>query len=109
MKTYTEKRNYERHHCAADIAFSYFNKEPSYEAKTLNLGPGGMGFKSNLYLQPGATICIRLRKVSPNRTVTDFCEGLHLVALAEVKWCHKEVGNGTISYGTGVKYFGPFF
>ncbi len=56
MNTSVEKRAYERHCYAADIAFSYFNKESSYEAHTLNIGTGGMCFKSDLYLKPGATI-----------------------------------------------------
>ena len=53
MKTNLEKRACERHRYAADIAFSYFNKEHSYIAYTLDIGTGGMSFKSNLFLQPG--------------------------------------------------------
>lgn len=109
MKTNAEKRASERHRYAADIAFSYFNKEHSYEAETLNLGTGGMCFKSNLCLQPGANIYIRLKKVHPNGSGTGFCEGLRSVTLAEVKWCHEESVVGTFSYGVGVKYFGPVY
>ncbi|MBT8365479.1 MAG: hypothetical protein KJP23_12305 [Deltaproteobacteria bacterium] len=63
MKTDEEKRACERYCYAADIAFSYFNKEHSYNAEILNLGLGGMSFKSNLSLKPGATVYIRLKKV----------------------------------------------
>ena len=63
MKTDAEKRACDRHGYAADIAFSYFNKTHSHGAQILNLGEGGMCFKSNLRLQPGATVYIRLKKL----------------------------------------------
>ena len=109
MKSNAEKRVCERHSFGADIAFSYFNKEHSYEAETLNLGMGGMCFKSNLYLHPGATIYIRLKKVHPNGTSTGFCEGLRSVALAEVKWCSELPGTKVLPYGVGLKYFEPTY
>jgi len=107
METKAEKRAYLRHRYAADIAFSFFNKEHSYKAEILNLGMGGMCFKSNLCLHPGATIYIRLKKVHPNGI--GFCEGLRSVTLAEVKWCHEESVIETFSYGVGVKYFEPVY
>ncbi len=105
MKTNAEKRANERHCYAADIAISYFNKAHSYNAHTLNIGTGGMCFKSNLFLKPGATIYVRLKKIHPNDTCSDFCEGLHFVTLAEVKWCHEAPGAEAFPYGVGVKYF----
>ena len=107
MKSNADKRAYERHSYAADIAFSYFNKEHSYNAEILNLGTGGMCFKSNLFLQPGATICARLIKTHPNGSCGGFCEGLHIVTLAEVKWCQEENGADAFPYGVGVKYCLP--
>ena len=105
MNTHAEKRACERHCYAADIAVSYFNKEDSYTACTLNIGTGGMCFKSNLFLQPGATLYVRLEKTHPNDSCCGFCEGLHIVTLAEVKWC-QEVPNGeAFPYDVGVKYF----
>ncbi len=109
MSTNAEKRAYERHCYAADIAFSYFNKEHSYTAYTLNIGTGGMCFKSNLFLQPGATLYVRLTKTHPNGSCSGFCEGLHLVTLAEVKWCQEANGADTFPYGVGVKYFGAAY
>jgi len=38
MNTHAEKRTCERHCYSADIAVSYFNKEHSYDAHTLNIG-----------------------------------------------------------------------
>ena len=105
MKTNLEKRACERHRYAADIAFSYFNKEHSYNAHTLNIGTGGMCFKSNLPLKPGATVYIRLKETHPNGSCSGFCEGLHLVTLAEVKWCHEASAAEAQPYGVGVKYF----
>jgi hypothetical protein len=105
MKTNVEKRACERHCYAADIAFSYFNKEHSYSARTLNLSAGGMCFKSNLFLKPGATVYIRLKTTHPNGSCSGYCEGLHLVTLAEVKWCQEANGADAYPYGVGVKYF----
>ena len=105
MKTNAEKRACERHRYAADIAFSYFNKEHSYNARTLNLCTGGMCFKSNLFLKPGATVYIRLKTTHPNGSCSGYCEGLHLVTLAEVKWCQEANGTDAFPYGVGVKYF----
>ena len=105
MKTNVEKRACERHRYAADIAFSYFNKEHSYTAHTLNVGSGGMCFKSNLFLKPGATVYIRLKTTQPNDSCSGFCEGVHFVTLAEVKWCQEANGADAYPYGVGVKYF----
>ena len=107
MKAKVEKRACERNDYAADIAFSYFNKIHSYNAETLNLGRGGMCFKSNLWLQPGVTVCIRLKKTHPNGTDSGHCEGLRSIALAEVKWCSELPDARVLPYGVGVKYFEP--
>lgn len=107
MKPNSEKRACQRHCYAADIAFSYFNKEHSYDAHTLNIGTGGMCFKSSLFLQPGATVYIRLKKIHPNDSGNGFCEGLRSVTLAEVKWCSEVPGEEASHYGVGVKYFEP--
>jgi hypothetical protein len=105
MKTDAEQRACERHRYAADIAVSHFNKEYSYNTHTLNIGTGGMCFKSNLFFQPEATLYIRLKKTHPNGSCSGFCEGLHIVTLAEVKWCHETNGAGAFPYEVGVKYF----
>ena len=105
MNTHAEKRAYERHCYAADIAISYFNKEDSYNAHTLNIGTGGMCFKSNLFLRPGATLYVRLKEAHPDGSCSGFCEGLHFVTLAEVKWCQEVPNGAAFPYGVGVKYF----
>ena len=109
MKTHAEKRAFDRHSFSADVAFSYFNKENSYLAQTMNLGIGGMCFKSSLSLQPGATVYIRLKKIHPNGSDTGFCEGLRLATLAEVKWCSELSEAKPLPYSVGVKYFEPVY
>jgi hypothetical protein len=104
MDTNAEKRAYVRRRYAADIAFSYFNKEHAHNAHTLNIGTGGMCFKSELFLQPGATVYVRLIGTHPNDSHSGFCEGLHIVALAEVKWCREAANGEAFPYGVGVKY-----
>jgi len=105
MKTNAEKRSYDRIYFSADVAFSYFNKDHSHFAQTLNLGSGGMCFRSSLFLIPGATVCIRLEKIHPNASGTRFCEGLRSVTLAQVKWCREVPGDEEPHYRAGVKYF----
>jgi hypothetical protein len=105
MKTNGEKRAYDRHSFSADVEFSYFNKNHSYFAQTMNLGSGGMCFNSSLFLQPGATVYIRLKKIHPNDSGNAFCEGLRSVTLGEVKWCSEVPGNEVSHYVAGVKYF----
>ena len=107
MKTNAEKRAYDRHSFGADVVFSYFNKNHSYFAQIMNLGTGGMCFKSSFSLQPGATVNIRLKKIHPNDSGTGFCEGLRSVTLGEVKWCCELPGEEASHYGVGVKYFEP--
>ncbi len=109
MKTDAEKRASERHCFAADIMVSYFNKKHSYNAEILNLGMGGICFKSSLFLLPGATVYIRLMKIHPNGSCSDFCEGLRSVALAEVKWCNEMLDAETFPYSIGAKYYGPVY
>jgi hypothetical protein len=109
METNAEKRACERHRFAADIAFSYFNKKNSHNAEILNLSMGGMCFKSNLSLQPGTNICIRLEKIHPNGPGNGYCEGLHLITLADVKWCQETPDSEAFPYGVGVKYYAPVY
>ena len=109
MKTDAEKRASERHGFAADIMVSYFNKKHSYNAEILNLGLGGMCFKSSLFLLPGATVYIHLKKIHSNASCTGFCEGLRSFTLAEVKWCNELPDAKTLPYGVGAKYFAPVY
>ena len=109
MKTHAENRTYERWGCTALIAFSYFNKEQCFNVKTIDHCEGGMSFKSSFFLQPGATVYIRIKKNLPNGSGTDVCEGLRSVTLAEVKWCNEELDADAFSYRVGVKYYGPVY
>jgi hypothetical protein len=105
MNKNADKRACGRQRYVADIAYSYFNKEQSYEAQALNFSMGGMCMKSNLYVQPGSVIYIRIIRTHLNGSDTGFCEAIRLVALGEVKWCHEESAAGNFFYKVGVKYF----
>ena len=104
-----EKRTYERYSLCADVAFSYFNKEPSYFTQTLNFGSGGMCFNSSILFNPGATVCIHLKKIHSEAAGTGVCEGLRSVTLGTVKWCREVPGHETPHYAVGVKYFEPAY
>ena len=91
------------------IAFSYFNQEPSFDTQTLNHCQDGMCFKSSFSLQPGATLCIRVKKFNPNGSCTGLSEGLRSATLEEVKWCSEVPDDKASQYGIGVKYFAPAY
>ena len=109
MITKAEKRAYGRNSFNADVLFSYFNREHSYSAQIMNLGTSGMCFKSSIPLKPGATVCIYLKKIHPEASGTDFCEGLRSVTLADVKWCSEVPGDEVPHFEVGVKYFAPVY
>jgi hypothetical protein len=107
MKANAEKRTCDRHSYTAPIVFSYFNKDHCFEAQTHNHCAVGMGFQSNFFLQPGATIYVRIKNFYPSNSCTDPSRGLHSVTLAEVKWCDEELGVDEFPYAVGVKYYAP--
>lgn len=107
MKTYTDKRAFERHRHTATMEFSYFNRDHYYEAQTFNHSDEGMCFKSEISLRPGAAVLIRIKDLYPNGACNGDCRGLRSLALAEAKWC-KEISNETKSfYEVGAKYYPP--
>ncbi len=104
MNRYSDKRTFERRNCNALIAFSYFNQTNSYDAKVLNCSAGGMSFQSNRFLQPGATVCIRVKEFQCSDSLKDKADGLRCMSLAEVKWCNELPDAESAAYGVGVKY-----
>ena len=104
MDINSDKRAFERRSCNALIALSYFNQTNSYDAKVLNCGIGGMCFQSNLFLQPGATVCIRVREYPCSGALQDSADCLRWMSLAEVKWCNELPGTESAAFSVGVKY-----
>ncbi len=107
MNAYTEKRACERLRHTAAIEYSYFNKKHSFKAQTLNHCDEGMCFKSTVSLQPGATVCIRVKKIHPNSPCKGDCRGLRSLTLAEAKWCKEIIDETERFYEIGVKYCQP--
>ena len=109
MNHHPDKRDFNRHGCDALIEVSYFNQIYSNDAKMLNYGAGGICFQSNQYLQPGATLCIRLKEFDNFTSPPGGAVGLRYVSLAQVKWCHEMPGTGSTAYDVGVKYPAPSY
>jgi hypothetical protein len=105
MNKNSEKRTHERQGFSAPIVFSYFNKEQRFEAQTLNHCDGGLCFKSDICLKPGATVYIKVKKFSHNGPCNSNCEGLRSVTLAEIKWSRGIPDPMVHSYETGVNYY----
>jgi hypothetical protein len=104
MNDYTDQRGSERSNCTATIKFSYFNKQPSYEAQILNYSDVGMCFKSEVSLQPDATVYIRLKDAPRQGDFSTDNHGLRSVTLGEVKWCREIQDETKPFYEIGVKY-----
>ena len=107
MESYTDKRACKRRSYTAPLALSYFNKEHYFEAQTVNYCAGGMCFKSEVLLQPGATVYIRVKKFHSNGSCSGDCRGLRSVTLAEVKWCKDFLNESEPFYEIGAKYYEP--
>ena len=109
MDNNSDKRAFERRNCNASMVFSYFNQTKSYDARVLNCCAGGMCFQSNLLLQPGATVCIRVKEFQCSDPPQDNADGLHCMSLAEVKWCNELPAAESTAYRVGVKYQAPTY
>ena len=109
MRILPEKRAYKRQRYTAPIVFTYFNKEHPFDAHTQNHCDGGVSFKSNVFLQPGVTLYIRVKEFHPNGPCTGACKGLRSETLAEVKWCREMPDSDIFSYNVGAGYCQPYF
>jgi len=109
MDSNSDKRAFERRSCNASMVFSYVNQPKSYDTRVLNCSTGGMCFQSSLFLQPGATVCIRVKEFKCSDAPEDYADDLHSMSLAEVKWCHRLPGAESAAYGVGVKYQAPAY
>jgi hypothetical protein len=107
MDDNSEKRASERRICNALMSYSYFNHTRCFEAKILNCSAGGICFQSKQFLQPGATVCIRVKEFKSLGSLKDCEVGLRCMSVAEVKWCNEVLGADSATYGVGVKYQPP--
>lgn len=103
MENLFDRRTFERRGCNVSIEFSVFNQAHRYDAEMLNIGAGGMCFQSHRFMQPGTTVCIRLKDFKACDSAEDGETGLRSMSLAQVKWCHERPG----AYDVGVKYQAP--
>jgi hypothetical protein len=107
VRSFTNKRTYERCRYCVPIVFSYFNKNHLVNSQTINCGSGGIGIKSRIFLQPGATVYIRIKQYLPNDAGKGDSQGLCSVALAEIKWCKEIFNEAETFYEIGARYCAP--
>ncbi len=111
MDTYTEKRSFQRHTASTEILWSHFNSSPRYQdSKIINYGQGGLSFESNVMLQPGTPIIIKMRNGQSKLLATREYAGFPTARVGEVRWCNEGggKGNGDAPYVVGIKYHGPY-
>ena len=100
-----DRRAYTRRRYSVPVAVSYFSGEFLFDTWTLNHGLGGLCFVSRRPLEPGAVLCIQVKKFHPAGPCTGICEGLRSITLAEVVWTDKVFGDGAIAWHSGVRYY----
>ena len=103
----TEKRSSERQPHQGAITFSIFNRQKCIDAQSLDYSSNGLRFKSTCVLQPGTTICIRVKPGQGGSRPESFSKRLPSVGLAEVKWCRQLDGSDSSFYEVGVHYYPP--
>ena len=108
MSEPTGKRNCDRYDQEALISWSYFNAENFFNAKLLNYSESGLCFESEIELQPGAEIYIRLDKLLPDPNGNRLHEGFRTVTLGEAKWCKQMDAIGSRKYAIGIRYYEPY-
>ena len=102
----SDKRSHLRHNCNGRIEWSYLNKDGCFDGDLINFSESGIYFETDFELRPGATILLRVKKIS---TVDDNDQiRLHprLISLGEVKWGTHSIKRDRTRYGVGVRY--PF-
>ena len=102
-----EKRTVERHPHQGTITFSIFNRKKCIDAQSLDYSTNGLKFKSPCVLQPGTTICIRLKSEQGGLQSDRFAKSMPSLGLAEVKWCRQLDGSENSFYEVGVRYYPP--
>jgi hypothetical protein len=102
-----EKRTSERHHHQGTITFSIFNRQKCIDAQSLDYSKNGLRFKSTCALQPGTTICIRVKSGQGGSRPDRLAKSMPSVGLAEVKWCRQLDGSESPFYEAGVRYYPP--
>lgn len=107
MNLKTEKKSSERHPRERAITFSIFNRQNFMDGHLLDYSTNGLKFKSTCALQPGTTICIRVKSGQGGSQPDRFPERLPSVCLAEVKWCRQLEGSDSSFYEVGVRYYPP--
>lgn len=107
LENKSDKRDFERCGCEASAEVSIFNQIHSYNARIVNVSADGMCFQSHHFLQPGVTVCIRLKDFQSVKTPGCGEIGLRSLCLAQVKWCHEPPEAEDGSYDVGVKYQAP--
>ncbi len=92
------KRNYSRNNYKANILYAADYATDNYiDAEMFNYSRGGMYFETSQESQPGADICIKMVKYSPDTPGPEAYKAYR----ANVKWCKKKHAS---RYGIGVQY-----
>ncbi len=97
-----ETRNYKRCSFEAPITFSNVGSQDNNEirAQMFNFSNGGMYFESNLEVNQGSDIFIKMVSIPPEFPNPENLEGWR----AEVRWCREIFNSDNFCYGIGVRY-----
>ena len=107
MSGLPENRFERRYGTRASITYSLFSTKywHYHHSKAWNHSRGGMFFKSDSPLSPGATIYIRTDNIIPENKNNGAYKNLRTVTLAQVRWCKQLPDGCGPRFGIGVKYY----
>jgi len=89
----------------APICLALISEGSWMNGKMLNHGMQGMCVQSEVCLQLGVTVLIRV----DGTALGTFPEGLRMLVLGEVKWCKNKPDEAFFPYEVGIKYFPPHY
>jgi hypothetical protein len=99
-----ERRAETRYGTDVPVIVQIFGSSVYHRARKLNYSKSGVLLEGNVYLKPGATVCIRRERCPQNCPKAKACESCKTTALATVKWCHQNTPS-QMTYSLGVKHW----
>jgi hypothetical protein len=96
-----DKREHERFDLNASMVYAFHDSDLFYQARMCNYCKGGMCFRCDHAIEPGADIYIMMENFAPDDVGAEFYDGY----LAEVRWCRELIQEDASDFMVGVKYY----
>jgi hypothetical protein len=107
MNGFTEKEDCTGCLSEIPVSCSYFNSKYYHRARISSHSSEGLCLDADFYLKPGASIYFRVDGSLKDKMAPKCCRcsTFRSTGLAEVKWCQKNINEGSSLYTAGLKYY----